>query len=96
MRALLDVLLLAIDLYWWVIIVAAVFSWLFAFNVVNARNEVVATISRMLYQLTEPVLRPIRRVLPDIGGLDLSPLMLLFGLFFLRQLIVYNVYPYAV
>ncbi len=73
MRAILDVILIALDLYWWVIIASAIFSWLFAFNVVNPRNQVVSQIGNALYQMTEPVLRPIRRFMPNLGGLDLSP-----------------------
>ena len=95
MRAILDVILLALDLYVWVVIASAIFSWLFAFNVVNPRNQVVATIGNALYQLTEPVLRPIRQVMPNLGGLDLSPIVLLLGIFLLQRLIVYYLYPLA-
>ena len=76
-----------IGLYTWVIIASAVASWLVAFNVVNPRNQVVATILDTLHRLTEPALRPIRRILPNLGGLDISPIVLLLGLFFLRNLI---------
>jgi len=95
MRALLDVLLLALNIYTWIIIAAAIFSWLFAFGVVNASNQFVATIGRMLYQLTEPALRPIRRVLPAFGGLDLSPIVLLLLIFLIERIIIYYVYPYV-
>jgi YggT family protein len=95
MRAILDVVLLALDLYTWVIIAAAIFSWLYAFNVVNARNSVVAMIGNALYQLTEPVLRPIRNVMPNMGGLDLSPIVLLLGVFLLQRVIVLYLYPLA-
>lgn len=95
MRALLDVLLLVLNLYTWVIIASAIFSWLFAFGVVNTGNQFVATIGRMLYQLTEPALRPIRRFLPAMGGLDLSPIVLLLLIFLVERLIIYYVYPYA-
>ena len=93
MRALLDVVLLVLNLYTWVIIASAIFSWLYAFNVVNPRNQVVATIGRFLYQLTEPVLRPVRRVLPPFGGLDLSPIIVLILIFLLERIIIYYVYP---
>ena len=76
MRAILDVVFIAIDLYIWVIIASAIFSWLYAFNVVNPRNQVVATIGQALYGLTEPALRPIRRIMPDLGGIDISPIVL--------------------
>ena len=95
MRALLDVVLLILNLYWWVIILAAVFSWLYAFGVVNPRNQVVATIGRILYQLTEPLLRPIRRFVPVFGGLDLSPIVLLLIIFLIQRVIAYYIYPYV-
>jgi YggT family protein len=61
----------------WALIIYAVLSWLIAFNVVNLRNQFVATISDVLSRMLEPLLRPIRRILPDLGGVDLSPLLLL-------------------
>ena len=93
MRAILDVILLILNLYTWVIIGSAIFSWLFAFNVVNSRNQVVATIGNMLRQLTEPVLRPIRRYVPTFGGLDISPVVALIGIFLIERIIVYYIYP---
>lgn len=69
---------------WFVIIASAIFSWLFAFNVVNPRNPAVETIGRALYNLTEPVYRPIRRFLPDLGGIDISPIIVLIILYFLQ------------
>jgi YggT family protein len=93
MRAILDVIMLALNLYWWIIIISAILSWLVAFNVINPRNEVVNTIGRVVYNLTEPALRPIRRVLPSMGGIDLSPIVLLLGIYFLQQLIIRYAYP---
>lgn len=95
MLAILDVVLLALQLYTYVIVGAAIFSWLYAFNVVNPRNQFVAMIGNALYQLTEPLLRPIRRMLPSMGGLDLSPIVLLLGIFLLQQIIVRYLYPAA-
>lgn len=95
MRAILDVVLIALDLYTYVIIAAAIFSWLYAFNVVNPRNQVVSMIGNALYQMTEPVLRPIRNVMPNLGGLDLSPIVLLLLIMLLQRLIIYYVYPLA-
>lgn len=95
MRAILDVVLIALDFYTWIIIAAAIFSWLYAFNVVNPRNQVVGMIGNMLYQMTEPLLRPIRSVMPSLGGLDLSPLALLLGIVLVQRLIIYYVYPFA-
>jgi YggT family protein len=93
MRALLDVVLLVLELYWWVIIAAAIFSWLYAFRVVNPNNQVVGTIGRTLYQLTEPALRPIRRFVPPFGGLDITPIILLLIIFLIRRVIWLYIYP---
>jgi YggT family protein len=93
MRAVLDVIMLALNLYWWIIIISAILSWLVAFNVINPRNEIVGTIGRVVYGLTEPALRPIRRFLPNFGGIDISPIVLLLGIYFLQQIIIRYVYP---
>lgn len=93
MRALLDVLMLALQLYVWLLIASAIMSWLIAFNVVNTRNEVVRTIWNFLYQITEPVLRPIRNVLPNLGGIDISPIILLLIIFFVQRVIQLYLYP---
>ncbi len=90
MASILDLILTVINLYTWIVIASAVFSWLYAFNIVNPRNQFIAMVGSTLYKLTEPVLRPIRNVLPDLGGLDLSPIVLLLGLFFLQRLIANN------
>ena len=95
MRALLDVLLIALNLYTWLIIASAILSWLVAFNVVNTRNDVVRSIYSFLYAVTEPVLRPIRRILPNLGGIDVSPIILLLGIVFLERVIQYYLYPIA-
>jgi YggT family protein len=93
MEALILTILLALDIYWWLIIASAIFSWLFAFNVINTRNQFVATVGDFLYRVTEPALRPIRRIMPDLGGIDISPIILLLILFFVRQLIVTTIAP---
>jgi YggT family protein len=87
MIAVINTLLFIISIAWFLVIASAIFSWLYAFNVINANNQVIATIGRSLYQLTEPIYRPIRRVLPNFGGVDLSPLVVLVILFFLEQVI---------
>lgn len=76
---------LLLDLYGWVLIAAIVFSWLYQFGVVNSRNRAVAAIGDALYRMTEPVLAPVRRFLPNLGGLDLSPLVVFLGIFLVRQ-----------
>jgi YggT family protein len=93
MIALIQTIILALDIYWWLIILSAIFSWLYAFNVVNPRNQFVGTIGNFLYKVTEPALRPIRRLLPDLGGIDISPIILLLLIFFLRQFILTTVAP---
>ncbi len=93
MLALIQTIVLAIDIYWWLIIASAVFSWLFAFNVVNPRNQFVSLVGNALFRITEPALRPIRAILPDLGGIDISPIILLLILFFIRQFILTTIAP---
>jgi YggT family protein len=96
MRAVLDVVMLALNIYTWILIVSAVLSWLIAFNVVNTRNQFVAAVWDFLYRVTEPALRPIRNMLPNLGGIDISPIILLLIIFFIERLIVYYLYPIAI
>lgn len=86
--AILQTLYYALSIYWWIVILAAVFSWLYAFNVINSRNQFVASIGNALYQLTEPIFARIRRFLPDLGGVDISPIIVLLAIFFAQQLLV--------
>jgi YggT family protein len=76
-----------IDLYIWILIASAVLSWLVVFNVVNTRNPIVNSVGDFLYRVTEPALRPIRGIMPNLGGIDISPVILIIGLLFLKQLI---------
>jgi YggT family protein len=76
-----------ITLYIWILIAAAVLSWLIAFNVVNPRSPIVSNIGEFLYRVTEPALRPIRSIMPNLGGIDISPVILIIGLLFLKQFI---------
>ena len=75
-----------LGLYVWVLIASAILSWLVAFNVVNTRNRAVYVIGDFLYRVTEPVLAPIRRIMPNLGGLDLSPIIVILIIFFIRNL----------
>ncbi|MBN8999468.1 MAG: YggT family protein [Rhizobiales bacterium] len=95
MRAVLDVVMIALNLYWYVVIASALFSWLYAFGVVNPRNQVVSAIGNFLYQATEPALRPIRRVVPTLGAIDISPVILLLGILLIQQIIIRYIYPYV-
>ena len=77
-----------IELFIWIIIASAIMSWLIAFNVINPYNQFVRTLWDLFTRLTEPVLRPIRRRLPDMGGVDLSPLVLILALLFIRIVVI--------
>ena len=87
MIALLNLVLTVLNIIVWLMIAAAVFSWLVAFNVVNTRNRAVYMIGDFLNRATEPLLRPIRRFMPNLGGLDLSPMVLILLIIFVRDLI---------
>jgi YggT family protein len=93
MRALFLVIDLALELYIWIVIAAAIFSWLVAFNVVNTRNQVVAMIGDFLYRITDPVLRPIRNMMPNMGGIDISPVVLFLIIIFIRYVIALYILP---
>ncbi|QAY95830.1 hypothetical protein CWB41_08855 [Methylovirgula ligni] len=93
MRAILDVLLLVLQLYTYVIIIVAILSWLIAFNVINVHNDFVRSIWNALNAVTEPLLRPIRNVLPALGGLDISPVILLLLIFLIQDIIERYIYP---
>jgi len=82
-----------LNLYSWVVIGSAVASWLLAFGVVNPRNRAVHAIIETLYRVTEPALRPIRRILPNFGGVDVSPVVLLLLIFVARMLLQKNIWP---
>ena len=95
MRALFDVILIALDLYMWIVIAAAIFSWLVAFHVVKTRNQAIAMVGEFLYRITEPALRPIRNLLPNLGGIDISPVILFLIIIFIRYVIALYILPYV-
>ncbi|HEY5363788.1 MAG TPA: YggT family protein [Aestuariivirga sp.] len=74
-----------LNIYWYIILATVVISWLVSFNIINTTNPSVRQISHALYVLTEPILGPIRRILPDLGGLDFSPVVVLLIISFLQQ-----------
>jgi len=90
--ALFYVIDIALWIYMWIIVAAAIFSWLVAFHVVNTRNQAIAMIGEFLYRATEPVLRPIRNLLPNLGGIDISPVILFLIIIFIRYVIA----PYVI
>lgn len=85
MHAFLNLIDNVISLYIWVLLMAVVASWLVSFNVINTSNRLVFVIVDFLYRVTEPALRPIRRFLPNLGGLDISPVVLILILYFVRD-----------
>jgi YggT family protein len=95
MTALLILISMVINLLIWLLIINAVLSWLLAFDVVNRSNRLVNTIWDFTNRLTEPLLRPLRKVIPQIGGIDLSPMVLILGLIFLDNLVKYDLPKYV-
>jgi YggT family protein len=91
MLELLGFINLLLNLYVYVLIAMAIFSWLVAFNVINSRNPVVVSVGRLLYQLTEPVLRPIRNMLPAMGGIDISPVVVILIIIFIQSVLIPNI-----
>ena len=83
--SLMQVIDIALGLFVWALIISAILSWLTAFNVINTSNQFVSTVQYFLYRITEPALRPIRRFLPDLGGIDISPIVLILFIFFVRS-----------
>lgn len=95
MRAILDIVLIVLHIYIWLVIASAVLSWLVAFSVVNTRNQFVATVGEFLYRITEPLLAPIRNMLPSLGGIDISPVILILIIILTENIIVRYIYPYV-
>ena len=95
MRPFLEVIIYLLNAYWWVVIIAVVLTWLIAFNVVNTRNQIVGMIADFFYRVTEPVFRPIRAWMPNLGGIDFSPLIVLLIIFLIERIIDLYIYPYV-
>ncbi|MEM7639514.1 MAG: YggT family protein [Pseudomonadota bacterium] len=93
MRALLDIVMILLNFAQLVIFVYIIFSWLISFRVLDTRNQFVSTVWRILYQMTEPVLRPIRNAMPKGWAIDLSPLIVILAIIFLQRVIIYYIYP---
>ena len=84
-----------LEIYKWIVIVAVIVSWLTAFNVINSHNDVVRAILRILLAMTEPMFRQIRRVIPAVGGLDLSPIVVFVIIWFLQYTIQWASFRYG-
>ncbi len=80
MNTVIQIALYLLTIVWWIIIIQAVMSWLIAFNVINTHNEFVRQVWTTIDRLTDPIYRPIRRIMPDFGALDLSPIVVLIGI----------------
>jgi len=89
---LLDIVMILLNVLWWIIIVQAVMSWLIAFNVINTHNDFVRQLWQVLERITEPLYRPFRRIMPDFGGLDLTPMVVLILLIILQQAVMPRLY----
>jgi YggT family protein len=85
--ALFQIIDLVLGLVVWALILSAILSWLVAFNVVDVRNQFISTVGNFLYRVTEPMLRPIRRYVPDFGGVDVSPVILILVIYFIRSVL---------
>jgi len=86
--ALYQIIVILLDVLWWIIIIQAIMSWLIAFNVINTSSDVVRTVIIALDRMTAPIYNPIRRVMPDLGALDLSPMVVLLAILIIRQAIL--------
>lgn len=84
----LEIVQLLLTVLWWIIFIQVILSWLFAFNVINTYNEFVRSVWFGLQKITEPLYRPIRRILPDFGALDLSPLVVLLIMYILMNIVI--------
>ena len=84
---LIQVIIMALDFYWWAIVIYALLGWLEQFNIINRHNNFVYSIHTFLFRIVEPALVPVRRFLPDLSGVDISPLALMLGVWFVRMIL---------
>ena len=92
MEPILLLLYRVIDIYFYILIINIILSWLIAFNVVNTQNRLVVTILYATNRMTDPLLNPVRRILPNLGGIDISPIILVLCLLFIQDYIRFNLY----
>ena len=92
MHALATLIDTVITIYIYLLIGSAILSWMMAFSVINVQNKLVYTVVSFLYRITEPPLRPIRRIVPNLGGIDISPIILILLLYFIRDLVLDNLF----
>lgn len=82
-------LMLALNIYMWIILIGVAVSWLIAFEVINTRNPQAANLVTLLNKLTEPVYRPVRKYVPPIGGIDLTPIVIIIGIYILQTVVAH-------
>jgi len=87
----LSIIQVLLNIVWWIIVIQAIMSWLIAFNVINTYNDTVRSIWLALQRMTDPLYRPIRRIMPDFGALDLSPLVVLLVIGILMRIVIPNI-----
>lgn len=90
MTALFQIIYVLLNVVWWIIVIQAILSWLIAFNVINTHNDFVRSVWQALDKMTEPLYRPIRKIMPDFGALDLSPMVVLLLLYILMNIVLPN------
>ena len=95
MGTLVEFLLIALDIYIYVIIASAMVSWLIAFEVINVRNEQAANLVALLNRLTEPVYKPLRKYIPPLGGVDVTPIVVIFFIYLLKSVIIRLLLPHG-
>lgn len=95
MISLLNILSIIIDVYVWIIIASAAVSWLLAFEVINVKNEQAANLVNLLNRLTEPVYKPLRKYIPPLGGVDVTPIIVIFLLYLLRSILFRLLIPHG-
>lgn len=87
LEPLFHLLTILVRLFTWALILSVVLSWLVAFGIVNSSNQFISTVGEFLFRITEPALQPIRKFLPNLGGIDISPLVLILGMYFLLEIL---------
>lgn len=92
MLSIYQILQVLLDVLFWIIMIQIIISWLFAFNVINHQNDFIRQLVRGLDSLTEPIYRPIRRILPDFGGIDFSPMVVLLLIGILQRILLPNIF----
>ena len=95
MGALIEVIVMATDIYIWIIIASAAVSWLIAFDVINVRNEQASNLVNLLNRLTEPVYKPLRKYIPPLGGVDVTPIVVIFIIIILRNILIRLLLPHV-